>query len=284
MGHKADFLIVYNTAVDLAVLLRDTLRKTLSEDYDEPGTGTMISDCIGVRYNHCREDGNSISGITVDFDCAESEAPGVIHDFGYTLSDYSEDGILHVVKLMDGDLLRRNWSYTKEIFEIEMKVREALTFIFIDTYGAGFYSLLKDVDVVPADKELNDETYFRSHLENEFFLLLFSDYRAINTRRVPKNGTDIIRLIRESTDFLALQESLVSTPIRSEKYIAFMESLKQYLDPIERLRNCVAHNRAISRKVLEDYATAKDQLLSIVDDFLSKIGTVNNTETAHATQ
>ena len=59
-----------------------------------------------------------------------------------------------------------------------MQLREALSLIFVDTYGEDFYNLLKDADVKPFEE--SDEDQMEDYYENQFFFLLFSDYIKIN--------------------------------------------------------------------------------------------------------
>jgi hypothetical protein len=46
--------------------------------------------------------------------------------------------------------------------------------------------------------------------------------------------------------------------------------VRQYLTPIEHLRNAVAHNRAPSRTVAENYDKARDSLTDAIERFMAE--------------
>jgi hypothetical protein len=151
-----------------------------------------------------------------------------------------------------------------------MKLREVLSFIFIEVYGQSFYSLLQEVDVKIATKEVPNEAYYKKHLENEFFFLLFSDYIKLNERKPVKNGI-LLDLIKQSIDFDSLKNKLTSSPISNEKYHDFLASIKERLDAIDKLRNCVAHNRSIPEDIRGNYNMSKELLLKSISEFWDEL-------------
>ena len=64
---------------------------------------------------------------------------------------------------------------------------------------------------------------------------------------------------------------MITKPITEERYVDFLASLRQRVDPIEKLRNCVAHNRSISQRIIDDYEMAKGPLLEEIDALLEEI-------------
>lgn len=61
--------------------------------------------------------------------------------------------------------------YSKEIFDLEMELREIINFIFLDTYKEDYYNLLKDIDVTtqPLDKNNKpNENHYKSYFEMSF--------------------------------------------------------------------------------------------------------------------
>ncbi|HST50015.1 hypothetical protein, partial [Jatrophihabitans sp.] len=49
----------------------------------------------------------------------------------------------------------------------------------------------------------------------------------------------------------------------------FLARLRTFMDPIEKVRNAVAHNRVVRAKALGDYETARDNLMVVLDETLA---------------
>ena len=47
--------------------------------------------------------------------------------------------------------------------------------------------------------------------------------------------------------------------------------VKQNLEPIENLRNCIAHNRSFSDIVIDNYNEAQENLGNVISDFWERI-------------
>ena len=108
----------------------------------------------------------------------------------------------------------------------------------------------------------------KKYYENQFFLLVFSDYDRINESKPPRQVSEVLKHIEEAIDFKDLQQMLTANPIAHKPYADFLASLTERVDSIEKLRNCVAHNRLIPEKTLEDYKKVKDPLLKSIEEFL----------------
>ena len=270
MSVTVDYLVVCAGETDLTAILTEVLKNALVDVDDEPPEEDMLRQYITIRYTKMREDGRQICGFSVEFDIEAEQMGALIRDFSRSAADYTEEGIEHLLKLNDPQLRYTLRNYGDELFEIEMKLREALSLIFVDTYGEDFYALLKDVMVEPAGREAPEESQMQAQCENQFFFLLFSDYININTRKRP-NLDRIVEYIGQAKDFEGLKQMMTTKPITEERYVDFLASLRQRVDPIEKLRNCVAHNRSISQEIIEDYEMAKGPLLEEIDALLEEI-------------
>lgn len=278
---KVDYLVVYSDDADLKTRILESMQELIGDGYGEPQTNETLSQSVEIRYTRTREDGRRISGLTVDFDIFdinENEAEDLIRRFSKTIAN-SQEGIDHVLKLHDPALYSENQRYAEEIFKIEMKLREALSFIFIDTCEANFYELLKDieVDVVGWKKDPPQESQMIAHCENQFYFLVFSDYIKLTNPKRPKS-VDIFELIGTASNFDELKGKIPKHPIVKVRYKDFLASLKERVEPIEKLRNCVAHNRTISTKTLDDYNMVKEDLLTSIQGFLEEVGNTPNEE------
>ena len=275
---KVDFLIFHSATANLMEVLLDSLSQAYQDNYDEPPEIEELLQFIDIRYSkkHVRpsEEGESgetcsICGFSVDFDAEEENvAENLVKGFCESL-EQNDEVIEHVLKLNDPYLRKINRKYADEIFEIEMKLREAISLIFLDTYGDNFYNLLTEVNVKPSEKDLKPEQ-MQARWENEFFYLLFSDYPKLNERKQPNSTKGLIQLIGQADDYEAFKHMLTSKPIGNEQYMDFLASLQTHVDPIEKLRNCVAHNRAIPQRVIDNYETAKEPLISSIESLLAK--------------
>lgn len=275
---KVDFLIFHSETTELMEVLIDSLSQAYEDNYAEPPDIEKLQQSVTICYSRRRiqtqENENSVEeyficGFSADLD-TENENVGekLVKDFCQELAG-NDEFIKHILKLNDPYLRKINQKYADEIFEIEMKLREAISLIFLDTYGGNFYNLLTEVNVKPLEKDLKTEQ-MQVRWENEFFYLLFSDYIKLNERKQPNSTKDLIQLIGHVEDYEAFKNMLTSKPIRNEEYKDFLASLQTHVDPIEKLRNCVAHNRTIPQKVINNYETAKEPLLKSIDDMFSK--------------
>lgn len=277
---KVDFLTLFEkkTDLDLHSVIADCLRTAYEDNYDEAPEQNDLDRAINIRYVnfHQRPDiaedeecnDTYISGFSINFDTeVPDEGERLAKGFCRELVEREDVGIRHVVKLNDPYLREINRRYADDIFKIEMKLREAISMIFLDTYGDEFYELLKETVVSTAGKDVNEEQ-LKAHFENEFFYLLFSDYIALNERKLPNNTKDFIKIIGNTADFDSLKKWLISKPISMEHYADFLASLKEHVDPIEKVRNCVAHNRTISKNAINNYEKAKELLMKSIDDLI----------------
>lgn len=275
---KVDFLIFHSATANLMEVLEDSLSQAYEDNYDEPPGVEELLQFIDIRYSkkHVRpsEEGESgetcsICGFSVEFDEEEENvAENLVKGFCEDLAK-NDEFIKHILKLNDPYLRKTNRKYADEIFEIEMKLREAISLIFLDTYGDNYYNLLTEVNVKPLESDLTPEQ-MQVRWENEFFYLLFSHYPKLNERKQPNNIKGLIQLIGQADDYEAFKHMLASKPIRNEQYMDFLASLQTHVDPIEKLRNCVAHNRTIPQRVIDNYETAKEPLIRSIDNLLGE--------------
>ena len=274
---KVDFQIVHSIDKDLKEYLLDLLKQTLDEsttiDFsieEKPDNleDWSIFNWIEMKYNHSTGENKFIAGFSLEIDDTFKE---IIKEFGDSLNDDENIGV--VFKYFDEPMLREHKNYAEEIFEIEMKLREIISFIFIDTYKGEYYNLLKEINVKTQPLNGNnkpDENYFKSHFENEFFFLLFSDYIRLNElKKIDQN--ELMEMIINSNDYDELKHSIQNRGIIKEEYNDLIASIKQNLKSIEDMRNCIAHNRSFTDSILENYQQAKANLNNIINRFWEEL-------------
>jgi hypothetical protein len=149
-----------------------------------------------------------------------------------------------------------------------MMLRKALSIIYLNSYRGRFYELLRDETTKPAGSPAEHDMH-EAH-ENEFFHLVFSQYISLNRRRTLNKVEDILKLVQEADDFDKFKQEISRAPVEDEADSDFLASMKQRLNSVEQLRNCVAHNRTPLEKVLQDYTTARTLLDDSLKNFLKR--------------
>lgn len=240
---KVDYLVACSIKINLMEFLTELLEDALDAVDNEPPEEEDLKQWIDIRSPKRQRNGCQIYRFSVTFNSAGEQMEVLIQKFSDSVAGSAEEGIKHLLKLNDPQLQRTLRAYGKEIFKIEMKLREALSLIFVDTYGKDFYNLLHETNVTPVTpppqrtpKRMN-ESY-----ENEFFHLQFRQYKKLND----------------------------CNPIIEKEYIDFLASLRGQVKWIEKLRNCVAHNRSIPEDIITNYKTEKVTLLEGINAFLKK--------------
>ena len=282
MSVKVDYLVVCSKGKDLipilAKLLEDAIKTIYNEEniYNESPEEEELRQYIAINYTKNRDDGRWIRRFSVDFDIASvdfdiaSEEMGkLIREFSTTVAKSTNDGIENLLKLNDPQLQCTLRRCGDEIFEIEMKLREALSLIFVNThYDEDFYELLKEVNVKVYEQKNAEQ--MRKYYENQFFYLSFSAYRHINEYRPANKMEEILKYIEEAQDFEDLQRIITANPIKEDRYADFLASLTDQVESIELLRNCVAHNKPIPERTLDNYNKVSKPLLKSINDFLEE--------------
>jgi len=280
---KVNFQIIHSFGNNMN--LKENLLSFLKETFDESTTLTIeieekqdkieewsIFDWIEIKYNYLSENNKYIAGFNLE---VPEGNIAIISEFGQKLQD--DDNVYLVLKYNDEVMQSEHQIYSKEIFDLEMKLREIISFIFLDTYKKDFYNLVKDIDVTIQPLNGNnraDEEYFKKHFENEFFFLPFSGYIRINNLKELKKS-DLIDTIINSNKFDDLKQKIQNRGIIKEKYQDFLAGIKENLDSIENLRNCIAHNRSFTDKIINNYVKVKKILEDKIDDFWDEVKNEN---------
>ena len=160
--------------------------------------------------------------------------------------------------------------YAKEIFALEMKLRRVLSIIYLNAYqGQDPFNLLREEKVKTMDRQTQGQ--MENATENQFFHLNFKQYINLNQRPKPKlTDMDILELIRNTEEYDAFRAEILRIPVEHKEDAEFLASLKNLMDPIERMRNCVAHNRRPTQRITENYPTARLALEKHLDEHLEK--------------
>ena len=272
-----EFLIAYRLASDTNIqqILMDLLTEVLENNanvFDEDAIADMIQFRQERFGGEITDDDVTTQHILIGFalelpDEIESMR-NVVDEFAASLPDTPP--IFHVVKFEDPLLQDELAGYAKEIFALEMKLRRVLSIIYLHAYqGEDPFDLLRDEQEQPFAREQPKPDQMKASNENQFFHLTFSQYINLNQRpelRLP----DIMQSIRNTEKYDTLRAEILRVPIEHEEDAEFIASLKGLMDPIERMRNCVAHNRRPTKSINDNYPDARSRLEDRLDQYLEK--------------
>ena len=171
----------------------------------------------------------------------EVDSPAlVIKDVSESLRRDPE--VEHIIKFYDTLVEEENLKRARELFALEMRLRRAISFIYLYAYGGTYYDLLRN-DALGTDgrlkKRMPKPEELRAQTENEFFHLLFNHYGELNNQRETRQLDDLIKQLAASADFAALQRDLQRMPVEDEDDRKFLDRIKRDLNPAEELRNPV---------------------------------------------
>jgi hypothetical protein len=273
-----EMLVAYRRSqdTDMKQVLVELLGKVLEDNLNDFEAET-VTEMIRLRCERAGEESTDDNGdasrhmtacFTLDLPDEVAQADIVIEEFATILRETPP--VFHAVKFEDPLLhveLRRR---AEEIFALEMKLRRVLTFIYVHANQEGdLYDLLHHETVKPMSKEKLQTDQMKAAAENEFFHLTFGQYIGLNQRPEFKLPA-VLQLIHDEESYEAFRSELIRSPIEQEDDAVFLAGLKERMDAIETMRNCVAHNRRPSRRVVENYENARPQLDQLLEDYLAR--------------
>ena len=273
-----EFLISYREidGMDVDQLLKELLSQAMvnsQDEFEEDALDQMIQ--INQRRSGeevVGDDGKAGIYTILSFALELPEmdtAEAVVDDFATSLS--GSDSILHSLRFEDPLLQEELARHAAEIFSLEMKLRRALSFIYLHAYQRQDpYELLREEQVDPVTPNLNKRDMANA-TENEFFHITFSQYIGLNQRRDLRQVPQVLRALRDSRSYNEFREEVTRRPIANEKDAELLDELKSLMNPIEQMRNCVAHNRRPKTEHKQDYLNTLPVLQERLDRFLDEL-------------
>ncbi len=263
-----EFLTVYRHTPDTDIfdVLRNLLAKVLEDNLNEFDS-EAVERMIVPRHKRIGKEA-IIFGFTLELPDETAQMQIMVDEFIELLPDTPP--IVHVVKFDDPLLQADLVKWAEEIFALEMKLRRVLTLIYLHAYqGDDLYNLLRDEIVQPLAKERPKPEQMKAAAENQFFHLTFGQYVGLNQRPEFKPSA-LLEVIRDSENYDTLRAELSRAPVKDEDDAVLLAGLKERMDAIEAMRNSVAHNRRPTRRVVENYDTARPLLDELLNDYLER--------------
>ena len=269
-----EFLIVCNAGnrQDIDSELIDAARQVLEEidteyEFDED----MLNDMVRIQYER-NDNANAdvlarvVIGFSLELPNEIVVDKSIIENFVGYIS--GSNVISHTVKFEDPLLQTELSLLADEIFKIEMKLRRVLSLIYLNTYqDTDPYDLFSEERTNPRHSSRGE---MASLSENQFFHLNFRQYTNLNAPREPQIS-EIMEFIRSSDQYDEFRSNIIDRLIvTDDRDVSFLENLKRLMDPIEEMRNCVAHNRRPPDNISQNYPQAREGLESLIDDYLEQ--------------
>ena len=263
---KVSFQIIHNFQSEPLKIIGEALHLTFQDDlYNQIDLRTAL-DYININLNKPLLSNESLCFFEIDID-----------ETIYDLSKYddfieglnsrlkSAEGFVRLVKFSDEIRISNYLKYFEEIADIEMKIREVFSFIFHLKYSNEEVDKLDEYDIkYPAEKPTVKD--FENRNENPFFYFTFTGYYQFDKpKELPVK--DIIPLIQTNEQYEHLRDYLNLRGILEERHIDFLKGIREKLNSIENVRNCVAHNRAIPKRAVLSYEKVKPEVYKFIDDF-----------------
>ncbi len=219
------------------------------------------------------DNGDTLVGFAIELPGNEEDedtvaAKTAIDGFTQGLRDNPQ--VFHTLCFEDPLLRVELARYAVEIFALEMKLRRVLSFIYLNARQLSEpFSLLRGEQVRMHQGEQLSNRQMEEVGENQFFRLDFNGYISLNQRPDP-NLAGVLNIIRNTADFDAFREQILGRTVNQPEDVSFIANLKEIMDPVEKMRNCVAHNRHPTPNVIGDYPGARDRVNNLLDDYLAR--------------
>lgn len=229
--------------------------------YDEIGeeynlSDDEVKDFFTIQQQFVLPNKTFVTVFTVDFPELEVRDLDPREIFLSYLNSLQQEGrIISLLKINDELLKELAVKYYKEIIELEMDLRNVLTYILnFDNKQIG-KELFKEFGIRPSES-FNDDFIQQNH-ENGLFYILFNFYSSF-TKPQKIKADKIAELLQDVSvqSFDSFKQKLASRAINEDRHLSFLFSINQKLAPIEKMRNSIMHIRNLSNSVIDNYNKA----------------------------
>jgi hypothetical protein len=260
---KVTFQAVHN-AENIDAIIFDGIKSAYENIYIEKSDDEVKS-LYEIKYNLPLRNSKSIAGFEIEVEEISAEDHDTFLEY-FTGKIKEDENCYALIKFHDETRFESYLNFYREIAELEMHLREILSYIFYYEYSEDFYNLLDEYEVnFPKDTPKQDK--LQERLENQFFYLTFSNYLTFDKPKEIRQVKDINAILESSDSYEEFKDKICNRGIKSEKHLDFLAAIKQDLQTIESVRNSVAHNRTISSTKLSHYETARNHLIERFNEF-----------------
>lgn len=234
--------------------LASHLYNEIGEEYDIPEDD--IEDYFDIEYVLQLPNESFVTVFTLDFPTLavrDIELKDVLKSYLDTLRDLEK--VENVVKLQDEILQDIALKYYQTLFDIEMELRNVLTYILTYDEKPIVSDTFKDFGIDKA-QTFNDTDISKIY-ENGLFYILFNHYGSFTEPKKLK-AEKIAELLQDISinDYAEFKNRIQSRYISCQRHNDFLYSIKQKLDPLEKMRNAVMHIRNLSDSLITNFENA----------------------------
>lgn len=251
---------IIHTSEDIEQVLNDTFEDISLNLYDIEG----ITDIVQLDViNDGNNNGNKISIVNINI---LGMPYSFIIDFEKVILDIND--ILEACKTYDSYRLEQNREYLKELYDIEMKIREIYTVLKWLQNTDLKYSKIKLLK-----KYKNNVEDYKKRLMNEFYFIGFSDYKNIDKRKDInlRDFLNSLKNITEIKDIRNIVNEILHPTLFLEERFNELSRIPEAIGRLENFRNNIAHNRYISVNDIVNFNGAKTIINDVYSTFLTKI-------------
>ena len=161
------------------------------------------------------------------------------------------DNIINITKANDTCFQKKSTDYYREIIDLELDMRNILTYIITYDKRRINKELFKDFGIKIAEDIENEK--IKRNYENGLFYILFKDYKSFLDIE-PLNQKDINILLQNPTitSFEDFKKKL-PTKILETRHLDFLASVEDSFKQLDNIRNSIMHIHSLSKNEISNY-------------------------------
>ncbi len=175
--------------------------------------------------------------------------------FSFLQSVEHMEGIISITKVNDTILQEKAFEFYKIIIDLEMDMRNVLTYIITYSNKTINEELFKNFGIDKSEKL--EYSYMKEQYENGLFYIYFNHYASF-TQPQKLKADKIAEFLQEPSmsSFERLKNRLNDRGLKEDRHIDFIASIKTKLRPLEKIRNSIMHIRNISDTTVRNFEMA----------------------------
>ena len=181
------------------------------------------------------------------------------------------DGVVSLIKTQDSLLKAKAYEFYKQIVDLEMELRNVLTYIISYDGKKINEELFKTFGINKSEKPDYDQ--IKKDYENGLFYIYFNHYAAFTEPEKLKADKIVEFLQAPHIDtFEKFKIQLQDRGIKEVRHLDFIASIKTKLDPVEKMRNAIMHIRNLSDNLVNNFDMAMNDngskgIQTLLNDF-----------------
>lgn len=169
------------------------------------------------------------------------------------------EGVLSIIKTQDTILQKRSYELYQQIANLEMELRNVLTYIICYDEKKINDEFFKTFDTKRSENI--DYATMGQKYENGLFYIYFDSYASFSEPKKLKTEKIVEFLQAPNIDtFEKFKIQLQDRGIKEVRHLDFIASIKTKLDPVEKMRNAIMHIRNLSDNLIKNFEMAMNDV------------------------